>query len=318
MDSIITKQAAKVISVNGNAFIKVNGKDVPIAEVLDLNAGTEIFIPEGANALLSLEDGTVLPVGEQDSPAQDILGSPLDDEIAAIQALIEEGVDPTEVLEATAAGGNAASGAGSWSFQSIGRAGEETIAQAGFDTQASARSFLTAREVREDSDDSSAFIDDGSDITEPTEPSTPTSPEDTTADNDGDGFTVSITSISQDTGLDGDFITNDNTLVISGVVDLGDENTLTVTFDGTDYTSDNDRLAISQDGTWTLDVTGTQLADGDYSVKATVTDSVGNSNSAIQTIVIDTEIGTDGDKTTKAVSVDSISEDSNVQGDFVT
>ncbi|WP_325893771.1 retention module-containing protein [Grimontia sp. NTOU-MAR1] len=138
MDSIITKQAAKVISVNGNAFIKVNGKDVPIAEVLDLNAGTEIFIPEGANALLSLEDGTMLPVGKQDSPAQDILGSPLDDEIAAIQALIEGGVDPTEVLEATAAGGTPSS-SGSQAPVAIARIGEETIAQAGFDTAEIAR-----------------------------------------------------------------------------------------------------------------------------------------------------------------------------------
>ncbi|CZF78953.1 retention module-containing protein [Grimontia marina] len=169
MDSIITKQAAKVISVNGNAFIKVNGKDVPITEVLDLNAGTEIFIPEGANALLSLEDGTMLPVGKQGSPAQDILGSPLDDEITAIQALIEDGVDPTEALEATAAGGTPSS-SGSQAPVAIARIGEETIAQAGFDTQASARSFLTEREVREDNDDSSFAGDDGTDTTEPTIP----------------------------------------------------------------------------------------------------------------------------------------------------
>ncbi|WP_039850048.1 retention module-containing protein, partial [Grimontia indica] len=172
MDSIITKQAAKVISVNGNAFIKVNGKEVPIAEVLDLNAGTEIFVPEGANALLSLEDGTVLPVGEQDSPAQDILGSPLDDEIAAIQALIEEGVDPTEVLEATAAGGTTTSGAGSWSFQSIGRVGEQTIAQAGFDTNGIAQAFNSTRIEREDSGDS---FNSFATSPEPT-PITPTSP----------------------------------------------------------------------------------------------------------------------------------------------
>ncbi|USH01947.1 hypothetical protein K6Q96_13895 [Grimontia kaedaensis] len=142
MDSIITKQAAKVISVNGNAFIKVNGKDVPIAEFLDLNVGTEIFIPEGANALLSLEDGTMLPVGEQDSPAQDFLDSPLDDEIAAIQALIEDGVDPTEVLEATAAGGTPTS-SGSQAPEAIARIGEETIAQAGFDTTEIIRGFNT-------------------------------------------------------------------------------------------------------------------------------------------------------------------------------
>ncbi|WP_188009083.1 retention module-containing protein [Grimontia hollisae] len=149
MDSIVTTQAAKVISANGNVFVKVNGKDVPITDTLALNAGTEIFLPEGANALLSLEDGSLLPVGEQDSPAQDIFDTPIDDEIAAIQALIEGGADPTEVLEATAAGGNAASGAGSWGFQSIGRTGDETIAQAGFDTEAVGRGFATRQELRD-------------------------------------------------------------------------------------------------------------------------------------------------------------------------
>ncbi|WP_188012172.1 hypothetical protein [Vibrio vulnificus] len=42
---------------------------------------------------------------------------------------------------------------------------------------------------------------------------------------------------------------------------------------------------------------------------ATVTDTAGNSDKAEQTIVVDTEIGTDGDDATKAVSIDSITED---------
>ncbi|MDD1784433.1 retention module-containing protein, partial [Enterovibrio sp. ZSDZ35] len=155
MDSITTQQAAKVISVNGNAFVKVNGKDTPIAEVLNLSAGTEIFLPEGANALLSLEDGSTFSIGEQDSPEQDIFDAPLEDEIAAIQALIEDGVDPTQVLEATAAGGNGTpNGGGSSDFESIGRQGGERIAQAGFDTNGIDRAFNTARIEREDSGDS--------------------------------------------------------------------------------------------------------------------------------------------------------------------
>ncbi|MCS6130028.1 retention module-containing protein, partial [Shewanella baltica] len=45
---------------------------------------------------------------------------------------------------------------------------------------------------------------------------------DTQIDQDGDGNTVAITSITDDTGASGsDFITNDNTLVFNGTVDLG-------------------------------------------------------------------------------------------------
>ncbi|WP_413760054.1 Ig-like domain-containing protein, partial [Vibrio vulnificus] len=132
---------------------------------------------------------------------------------------------------------------------------------------------------------------------------------DTEIGTDGDDATkaVSIDSITEDTADATDFITSDNQLVISGSVDLAEGDSLTVNFNGTDYTTDNG-LSIA-DGKWTLDVTGTTLADGSYDVTATVTDTAGNSDKAEQTIVVDTEIGTDGDDATKAVSIDSITED---------
>ncbi|WP_188012168.1 hypothetical protein [Vibrio vulnificus] len=43
-----------------------------------------------------------------------------------------------------------------------------------------------------------------------------------------------------------------------------------------------------------------------------------NSDKAEQTIVVDTEIGTDGDDATKAVSIDSITEDTADATDFIT
>ncbi|MCG9558317.1 Ig-like domain-containing protein [Vibrio kanaloae] len=79
-------------------------------------------------------------------------------------------------------------------------------------------------------------------------------------------------------------------MVISGSVELADGDSLTVNFNGTDYTTDNG-LVIA-DGKWTLDVTGTTLEDASYDVTATVTDTAGNSDSATQTIVVDTQIGT--------------------------
>ncbi|MCG7498344.1 Ig-like domain-containing protein, partial [Vibrio sp. Of7-15] len=114
---------------------------------------------------------------------------------------------------------------------------------------------------------------------------------DTEIGTDGDDKTsaVSIDGITEDRGESAsDFITNDNTLVINGKVELATGDRLTVNFNGTDYTTDNG-LVINADGTWTLDVTGTELADGSYDVTATVTDVAGNSEQAEQTIVIDTQ-----------------------------
>ncbi|WP_429088973.1 Ig-like domain-containing protein, partial [Aeromonas allosaccharophila] len=83
-----------------------------------------------------------------------------------------------------------------------------------------------------------------------------------------------------------DFITNDNTLVFRGTVDLGDNSTLAVTINGTVYTTANG-LVIDTDGNWSVDLTGTKLADGTYPVVATVTDVAGNSKTVSQDVVVD-------------------------------
>ncbi|EHC07095.1 type 1 secretion target domain protein [Shewanella baltica OS625] len=128
---------------------------------------------------------------------------------------------------------------------------------------------------------------------------------DTKIDQDGDGNTVAITSITDDTGASGsDFITNDNTLIFNGTVDLGDNSTLAVTINGVVYTTANG-LVIDASGNWSIDLTGTTLADGTYPVSATVTDLAGNSKTVTQDVVIDT--------TAPAVSI-SITEDTNNDG----
>lgn len=288
MDSIITKQAAKVISANGDAFVKVNGKDIPITDTLALNAGTEIFLPEGANALLSLEDGSLLPVGEQDSPAQDIFDTPIDDEIAAIQALIEGGADPTEVLEATAAGGNAASGAGSWGFQSISRTGDETIAQAGFETEAAERSFFTAREVREDSDSSNVTVT-------VTPENDPTVVVDDTATTQEDTAIV-IDVIANDTDVDSKSPVETVTQGANGTVTINSDGTVTYTpnpdFVGEDtFTYTN---AEGNSGTVTVTVGDTTAAsaptvlivdDGNPGDALLTKDEIGNDNVQVEVAV---------------------------------
>ncbi|WP_028021881.1 retention module-containing protein [Enterovibrio calviensis] len=153
METITTKQNATVISVNGKMSVSVNGSDVPVTEALVLDPGAKIILTEGSNALLSLEDGSLLPLGDLgdvDKPPQNSFNLTLNDQVTVIQALIEEGLDPTEALAATAAGGSTASGAGSWGFESIDRIGEETIAHAGYDTGPISRGYSTERVVRED------------------------------------------------------------------------------------------------------------------------------------------------------------------------
>ncbi|QXO16444.1 Ig-like domain repeat protein [Vibrio ostreae] len=141
---------------------------------------------------------------------------------------------------------------------------------------------------------------------------------DTTIDGNGDGQTVTFDAISDDTGLPGNFITSDNTLILQGTVDVNDDNVLSVNVDGTDYVHGVDpELSIDASGNWTLDLTSSALADGTYTVVATVTDEAGNSFSTNpQSVVIDTVIDADGDGNT--VTFDAISIDSGVVGDFIT
>ncbi|ASK70780.1 adhesin [Shewanella bicestrii] len=139
---------------------------------------------------------------------------------------------------------------------------------------------------------------------------------DTKIDQDGDGNTVAITSITQDTGSSSsDFITNDNTLVFHGTVDLDDNSTLAVTINGVTYTTANG-LVIDAQGNWSVDLTGTVLPDGIYTVVATVTDIAGNTTSATQDVIVDTQIGLGRDN---AVTITSITEDTGSSNtDFIT
>ena len=111
---------------------------------------------------------------------------------------------------------------------------------------------------------------------------------DTSIDENNNGQTVTFDSISNDSGVAGDFITSDSTLIFNGTVDLGDNTTLTVIIDGTSYTFGTDsELTIDGSGNWSLDLTGTTLPAGTYSVVATVTDDAGNSAStASQNVVV--------------------------------
>jgi hypothetical protein len=80
--------------------------------------------------------------------------------------------------------------------------------------------------------------------------------------------------------------TNDTTPTLSGTATLGDGEVLSVTVNGTTYFV-GDHLTIDG-GVWTLTLPeGDALAEGDYTVVATVTDAAGNASSASGEVRID-------------------------------
>ncbi|MDO6565428.1 Ig-like domain-containing protein [Alteromonas sp. 1_MG-2023] len=110
---------------------------------------------------------------------------------------------------------------------------------------------------------------------------------DTSIDGNNNGQTVTFDSITNDSGVNGDFITSDSTLIFSGTVDIDDNTTLTVNVDGTDYTFGiAPELTIDGSGNWSLDLSGTSLPAGTYPVIATVTDEAGNSASTTSQDVV--------------------------------
>ncbi|TMO20997.1 hypothetical protein CWC28_21670, partial [Pseudoalteromonas sp. S4492] len=99
--------------------------------------------------------------------------------------------------------------------------------------------------------------------------------------------------------------------------------TLSITVDSNVYVLGTDAALASNGDTWTLDLTGTTLADGTYAVNAKVTDTAGNSSEANQDVVIDTtapndEPGPDGGALPD-VAISRITDDTGtLTSDFIT
>ncbi len=113
---------------------------------------------------------------------------------------------------------------------------------------------------------------------------------DTTIDSDGDNATVSIESMTDDTGSSAsDFISNDVDATISGKYDAVDGD---VTVKVTDAAGNPVAGKLSVDatnGTWTF-TPDANWAEGDYTITATITDTAGNSATDTQVMTIDTTI----------------------------
>jgi hypothetical protein len=137
------------------------------------------------------------------------------------------------------------------------------------------------------------------------------------------GKVIAVTAISGDTGVsNSDFITNDQTLVISGTSDADNGANVAVKVNGTivGYTT-------VTGGAWSFNHTGTVLAAGNYTLDADLVDAAGNvaATAADRALVVDTSGATDAtgnpdtDIAGKVIAVTAISGDTGVSNsDFIT
>ncbi len=132
------------------------------------------------------------------------------------------------------------------------------------------------------------------------------------ADNDNGGRVVTIDSITEDNGeFDNDFITNDTTLIIRGTYDNESENTLVVTLNGVE------QFVLITDKAWSVDLTGTPLSDGNYTIEAIVTDTAGNVVTVAKDIVIDTSSTNDNGSGTGIGGADATVTLDEISGNYI-
>ncbi|WP_036018213.1 Ig-like domain-containing protein [Paraburkholderia mimosarum] len=124
--------------------------------------------------------------------------------------------------------------------------------------------------------------------------------------------TAAISGITTDTGVVGDFITADSTLIVSatvtGTLNVGEK--VQISLDGGVTWHD---ATLSSGNTYVYDNTANELPSGTYTFEARVINTSGNySTPGIQKVVIDTSAMV-------ALSIDSITEDTGVSAtDFIT
>ncbi|MDO6764470.1 retention module-containing protein [Agarivorans sp. 1_MG-2023] len=147
MEQSIATSNATIVSIQGQAFaVDAQGNIRSLQPGDSVVPGEMIITSQGAQLGFYYGEDQYL-LGDNSAtqlPNVDIAEGPLsaanDLDVDALQQAILEGADPTELFEATAAGGapTAADGeaAGNGGFITIDRVGGETIAQTGFDTQA--------------------------------------------------------------------------------------------------------------------------------------------------------------------------------------
>ncbi|WP_339087082.1 retention module-containing protein [Shewanella chilikensis] len=158
MGVAISKQDAVVTNLVGQLKAKdENGniRDLNIGDVI--RNGEEIIFTANDTFTIEYADGTRLTEQnaqpsaqpQPDASAADVAqfaNEGVDAEIAALQAQILAGDDPTANLPATAAGAGTAGNQGGFDYISVARDGSEVLASAGYDTSGFEQTAITTQE----------------------------------------------------------------------------------------------------------------------------------------------------------------------------
>ncbi|WP_279498674.1 Calx-beta domain-containing protein [Aeromonas veronii] len=265
-NAVTLEQGVTVTQLKGQVYlVAADGSRKLLAEGDVLPKGAVIVSPDGASFMGGGQSFNVQPASEQSEPAEegdapqlaqnDAAGTP--DDINALQQAILGGADPTQAFEASAAGGAPAAGgggiggvagaSGNGGFVTIDRTGSATIAEATFDTTYNANGEPPLGAAGEDE----VF-----DLTPPT-----------------------ISVVAPDN-------TNDTTPTLTGTTDAPAGSTVTLLVTDANGNQQTLTAIVTPAGTFTVDVV-TPLAEGSYTVTATVTDPAGNTGSATDSGSVD-------------------------------
>uniref|UniRef100_UPI00115B7419 Ig-like domain-containing protein n=1 Tax=Vibrio cholerae TaxID=666 RepID=UPI00115B7419 len=228
--------------------------------VIDRNGNVTIInageaVPEGA-IILDPNSNNLMPEQEPLPVAQlvDAEGNvqPITDDIEQILAALEEGADPTALDDELAPAAGGLQGSSITGSASIERDGAETIASTQFDTSG----FEAIGLSRTQSLSLLNLLQ---------APNVPVLPEEPTV-------ILVITVDAPDN-------TNDTTPTITGTTDAPAGSTVTLVVTDANGNQQTLTATVQPDGTFSVDVT-TPLAEGSYTVTATVTDPAGNTGTA--------------------------------------
>ncbi|WP_429023680.1 retention module-containing protein, partial [Aeromonas allosaccharophila] len=256
-NAVTLEQGVTVTQLKGQIYlVAADGGRKLLAEGDVLPKGAVIMSPDGASFMGGGQLFNVQPASEQSEPAEEgdapqlaqngAAGTP--DDINALQQAILGGADPTQAFEASAAGGAPAAGgiggvagaSGNGGFVTIDRTGDATIAEATFDTTYNANGEPPLGAAGEDE----VF-----DLTPPT-----------------------ISVVAPDN-------TNDTTPTLTGITDASVGSTVSLLVTDANGNQQTLTAIVTPGGTFTVDVV-TPLAEGSYTVTATVTDPAGNTVTA--------------------------------------
>ncbi|QSX29768.1 retention module-containing protein [Shewanella cyperi] len=156
MGIAINQQDAVVTQIVGQLRAKDEQGNVRTLNIGDIiHQGEQLIFASDDKFVIEYADGTRMSEVNMQSQAQttpastqmpDLPADATDAEIAALQAQILAGQDPTADLPETAAGAGGGGTEGGFDYTSVGRDGAETLASAGWDTTGFTTTTLTAQQ----------------------------------------------------------------------------------------------------------------------------------------------------------------------------